>query len=446
MPKSNFLDLLYSKRRSQEEFSFDNLMPPGPLSNYLSPYDVMALYEIATSTSLAAKISEKYKMIDDIMRNRGFKKYAAGTNRVVYSFLEDRSFVVKVAIDKVGLRDNPAEYMNQFLIKPFVTKVLEVTPCGTVGMFERVYPITNLQEYMDVAEDVFDLLVNKIIGKYVIDDIGTDYFMNIGVRSGTCVVLLDFPYIFELDGNKLYCSKKDMETGIECGGVIDYDAGFNNLICSKCGKKYIAKELEKQRVQNLIAVKGERLMIVSIIRNGVKVTPVMESDVIQKPARAAKPECKTTLKVRSNFDALKHIEVPTVEEDEAETEEQEEVIVETKPVEEGEVDESAEEQSVDEDEADETVDAEPAEEDEVEEAAEEQPERLFDSSLIKDEDRRNSGKAVIRSRFIPEPVVEEIDYEDDEEFRGSDPMNRKRNMSKKNYKKERAKPGVLSKY
>ena len=33
-------------------------------------------------------------------------------------------------------------------------------------------------------------------------DIGTNFFMNWGIRPGFGPVLLDYPYVYELDGNK----------------------------------------------------------------------------------------------------------------------------------------------------------------------------------------------------------------------------------------------------
>lgn len=181
MAKANVLDLLYSKHRTPLEFNFDNLVAP-PLLSLVTPQDIFELNRIARSVKLSGKIEEKYKLIDAIMTNRGFVKLHAGTNRVVYRFLEDQSFVVKIAVDKVGLNDNPAEFRNQFLLKPFVTKVFEVSPCGTIGVFERVDAIMSREEFASVADDIFNLITKFFVGKYILEDFGTWYFLNWGVR------------------------------------------------------------------------------------------------------------------------------------------------------------------------------------------------------------------------------------------------------------------------
>lgn len=265
MAKANVLQSLYTKRRSPLEFNFDMLTAP-PLLALLTPQDINDLNRIARSVKLAGKIDEKYKLIDQIMTNRGFVKLHAGTNRVVYRFIEDQRFVIKVAVDRVGLGDNPAEYKNQFLLKPFVTKVFEVSPCGTVGLFERVDPIMSREEFLSVADDIFNLITKFFVGKYVLEDFGSHYFMNWSLRKGYGPVLLDFPYVYELDGNKLYCNAKPIpgRRDIVCGGEIDYDDGFNNLICTKCGRPYQARDLKKAEENKLIIVGGKKTMRVQI--------------------------------------------------------------------------------------------------------------------------------------------------------------------------------------
>lgn len=277
MARADLLNILYSKERSALDFHFDSLHMPS-LYSYLSVSDIQALHNIASSIRYSSKIDFKYKEIDKIMTNRGFKKFHSGTNRVVYSYLEDKSFLIKIAIDKVGIKDNPNEYKNQFLLKPFVSKTFEVSPCGTVATVERVEPITSRQEFLSIAEDVFDMLNSKILGEYVLEDIGSEYFMNYGIRKGFGVVLLDYPYLFKLDGNKLYCNKLIDNTHI-CNGIIDYDAGFNNLVCSSCGKRYLAMELKKATENKLIIMKGNHDISLNIkLKRGDKIVKDVSSD------------------------------------------------------------------------------------------------------------------------------------------------------------------------
>lgn len=244
MTRDELLKKIYSKKKLVRNFDYDGLWH-APISSYLSKYDLDALYKVAKSARLSAKPKEKFKAMDDIMRSRGFTRFASGTNRVVYKSEFDASILMKVGLDDVGIHDNIGEYHNQNVLKPFCAKMFDVSQNWVVGMSERVTPIQNRREFESVAGDVFDILNGVIIGKYVLEDIGCDFFMNWGIRIGFGPVLLDYPYCYILDGNKLQCTKVDPRTGQVCGGFIDYDDGINTLICERCGQRYTAKSLGK---------------------------------------------------------------------------------------------------------------------------------------------------------------------------------------------------------
>lgn len=259
---------MQSKTVSIDEFNFERLCAP-QLYSLLSVYDIDRLYNIASSIRYSGNIKKKYNAINDVLKPRGFVKLAAGTNRVCYRHQECSSIVVKVAIDSIGIHDTPREFINQSIFKPFVTKVFEVSPCGTVGLFERGQPITSREEFIPIAADVYELITRWFTGEYVLEDIGTKFFMNWSLRMNFGPILHDFPYVYKLDGNKLYCCVPDpnSETG-RCGGLIDYDDGYNFLYCKKCGARYRASELEKKIKENIIIQKGKRRkrnMVVGIV-------------------------------------------------------------------------------------------------------------------------------------------------------------------------------------
>ena len=86
--------------------------------------------------------------------------------------------------------------------------------------------------------------------------------MNIGIRVGFGVVIIDYPELFELDGKKLYCNRPVYPNTKfpVCGGLIDFDAGFNTLICTTCGKEYPASALQKARENKLLIIEGDESM------------------------------------------------------------------------------------------------------------------------------------------------------------------------------------------
>ena len=276
MERSNIIKRIKSKTTTIDLFNYDSLSAP-PLLSLLSYEDIEYFRRLATSIRYSGKIDYKYSEIDKVMKSRGFVKMGAGTNRVVYRHLEIDTIVVKIAIDAVGVKDNPREYENQFYLKPYCTKVFEVSPCGTVGIFERGDQINSREEFQSVATEVFDLLSNWIIGKYIMEDIGSKYFMNYCIRPGFGPILCDFPYLYELDGNKLYCRIPD-DYGILCDGVIDYDKGFNHLYCSKCGAKYKAIELKKA-IENKLIINIDKE---NNIMNNIKIVAKVGNKIIKE--------------------------------------------------------------------------------------------------------------------------------------------------------------------
>lgn len=279
------LEKIQSRVITKPEFDYDTLFSR-PLVSLLSQYDVDRLYNIATSVRYAGNAQKKFKAIDDIVHPRGFIKISAGTNRICYGHLEDPSICIKVAEDKTGIKDNPREFMNQLHLKPFCTKVFEVTPDGTVGLFERVRGIQSREEFLSVADQIFEL-IDTITGKYILADFGTKYFMNYGFRERNNFgpVILDFPYLYETDAQKLVCKKPViLPTGEAsvCGGLIDYDAGFNNLICKKCGAVFRAVEIAKYVNDSTIILKGNGKNMEGLklsIRKGDKVTKLYDENI-----------------------------------------------------------------------------------------------------------------------------------------------------------------------
>lgn len=292
MARADAISVLYTKNKSPLEFQWDSLCGPA-VYQLIPPADVEELRKIATSIKLNGDIVKKKEMINKIMVKNGFMRFHAGTNRVVYTHYEIPYIVCKVAVDRVGMNDNPREFKNQFELKPFVTKCFDISPCGTVGIFERVEPINSIDEFAFVYEDTFELITKCIVGKYVLEDIGSRFFNNYGIRKGFGVCLLDYPYMYKLDGRKLMCNRPIFPNTKEpvCGGEIDYDDGFNYLVCRCCGKRYSAKDLEDKRNEGLILIKGGTNMLDVVVKVGEKeIRPNKVSDTIKKPAAKAKNE------------------------------------------------------------------------------------------------------------------------------------------------------------
>ena len=282
MARNDLISKLYAKKGTALEFNYDSLMAP-PLASLIPMKDLEYMNKLVTSIKYTSKIDYKESEIKKVMNCYGFQRYASGTHRVVYRHLDIPTIIAKISLNKSSLGDNLREMQNQYYLKPFCTKVFDVYPTGLIGLFERVEPFQSRDEFISVAGDIFDFINTKIIGKYVVDDIGTASFMNYGIRKAGPYsdvsfgpVLLDFTEVFPLDGDKLYCNK--VENGYICGGTLDYDEGFNCIRCTKCGKLYEARELQKLVETNQVIKKGEVTNMKMTISRGGKIIKSVDSN------------------------------------------------------------------------------------------------------------------------------------------------------------------------
>ena len=223
---------------------FDSLTIRHPLSYYLTNQDISCLYKYAMSPSLNCNVKEKYRLIGELMKNRGFELLGGGTNRRAYRCTFE-NLVIKVATDQVGFTSNLREYPNQNVLKPFCTKIFCTDYSGTVSLSEQFIPFKTIEEFQKYSQDIFDILYYKLRSCNIgMEDVGTRSFKNWGYRNGYGPGLLDFPTMYVLDPLRKFCPS--ITDGHICGGPLDYDEGFNVIVCGECGKTHFASTLAKK--------------------------------------------------------------------------------------------------------------------------------------------------------------------------------------------------------
>ena len=289
MARADILSALYSRKTTALDFNYDSLIAP-PMYTLIPNADLEKMYKLVTSVKYNSKIDYKEAEIKKIMEYHGFIRFASGTHRVVYRHLDYPYIVAKISLNKSSLMDNIREFHNQSFLKPFCCKCFEVDQSGMIGLFEKVDPILSREEFLSIAGDIFDFINEKILGKYIVDDIGTESFMNYGLRKGFGPVLIDYPEVYVLDGNKLYCNRFDHNTGLFCGGLIDMDDGFNNIRCQKCGRHYDARELQLLEKNNEVIKKGVSTNMKMEIKRGDTIIKTVDSskmptDHIEPPTK-----------------------------------------------------------------------------------------------------------------------------------------------------------------
>lgn len=290
-------------------FDFDQLRHPG--LRMLIPDQVIqnicgVVADMKLDTADGKKKRRQY--FKEQLAPYGFVRLGGGTNREVYKHLDDTSVVLKIAIDTLARNNNLAEIVKQEWIKPFCTKMFDVTPCGTLGLMERGDPIINRIQRLNAADGIYRVMEICNEKGYVVGDGGADFFMNYVIRPGFGPVLCDFTSVYKLDFAKLRCRRFNPQTGKICGGAIDYQLpAMSKIVCEKCGAVYSALDLAKEveTMEQLIhLVRSDETMEVKIIKNGAvlrhtkKSTDTIKHEVFVKNERIA---CDDEIKVKLNF-------------------------------------------------------------------------------------------------------------------------------------------------
>lgn len=268
-------------------FNWDMLTRP-PLLAYLPQHVIDQIYSITTSVRLMNKPSEKYKLMNECLAPYRFRPLNSGTNRRVFYCEYDPTVVIKIGSDNVGRNDNILEYHMADKLKPFCAKPFDLHPSGVMMLTERVEPISEEDFKENLAGNIFDLIFSIISRGYIMEDIGANFYKNWGFRFEFGPVLIDYPYLYEIDWSKLRCSFIDPHTGLKCDGLIDYnyDSGLSELICTKCGTRYSANYLAKLVPTDVLKsiVKEERKLNMAGILNpkNLKVSIVQGDKVIRR--------------------------------------------------------------------------------------------------------------------------------------------------------------------
>lgn len=233
------------RKAKQDPMVYWNSLVRPPVNYYVSDLVINKLREYNNSARLMNNPIKRFKLVNELLAPYGFKSLAPGTNRRTFYCEYDPNIILKLASDAVGCNDNLRDVSLQNIIKPYVPKVFSCTTDGILSLIERVEVMTEYDYRHTWANEIFDLIITLAERGYLVEDIGSNFFKNLGVRLGFGPVLLDAPYIYRVDPRKLKCIKINPVTQQICGGNIDYnyEKGMSEIICTKCGARYSAKYL-----------------------------------------------------------------------------------------------------------------------------------------------------------------------------------------------------------
>ena len=239
---------------------WNNFIRP-PLNHYLPDWVIQRLRDFTSSARLMNNPVKRFKLTNELLDPYGFKTLASGTNRRAFYCEYDPQIILKLASDRVGMSDNLRDIKIQNIAKPYVPKICSCATDGILSLIERVEVMTEYDYRVTWANEIFDMVMTFLHRNLIIEDIGANFFKNLGVRLGFGPVFLDAPYMFLIDPRKMKCIKVNPITNQVCGGSIDYNysKGMSEIICTKCGARYSAKYLAaSEELVNLAEINTRR--------------------------------------------------------------------------------------------------------------------------------------------------------------------------------------------
>lgn len=220
---------------------FNSLKSKYPLSTYIPPYlqqHIRGLYQNIDFKMLP--IAEQKAEIKRLFAQHGLRFLASGTNRFTFTCDYDPNVVIKMAYNPGGKINGDAELFWQDKIAPYVSKTFEVSEDGLFSVHERVFPLEKSEQLLELSYQHLILLVSLFEKGYILGDVGTHTFRNLGIRPGFGLVILDYPTVYPVRKGDLRC---------RCGGRIFYDAGFNKLECKVCRRAFQPSQLSASRIR-----------------------------------------------------------------------------------------------------------------------------------------------------------------------------------------------------
>ena len=220
---------------------FNSLKSKYPLSTYVPVYlqeHIRGLYQNIDFKMLP--IAEQKAEIKKLFAQHGLRFLASGTNRFTFTCDYDPNVVIKMAYNPGGKINGEAEMFWQDKIAPYVTKTFEVSEDGLFSVHERIFPLEKSEQLLEVSYQHLILLVSLFEKGYILGDVGTHTFRNLGIRPGFGLVILDYPTVYPVRKGDLRC---------RCGGRIFYDAGFNKLECKVCRRAFQPSQLSASHIR-----------------------------------------------------------------------------------------------------------------------------------------------------------------------------------------------------
>lgn len=240
---------LNKKRLTYEEIlDYKKIGVPDFSQNYLELFSSEVLDDLTTIMEWSSDNQLKSRKMIEYLSEFGFEDLGLGTNVLAITNPIYPGVVFKLALDCYGVADNiNDEWLSESI--PHYAKFITRDLTGIVSVQQRYTGIKSLARLNTFREEILSLL-NKLSKKYLVIDLGLNRFLNYGVDRDGEFIILDGSDLYPVSNAKtlMVCSrgvgyKGNSHKVKRCGGHLEYDEDFHELVCQKCGARCNPSEL-----------------------------------------------------------------------------------------------------------------------------------------------------------------------------------------------------------
>lgn len=237
-----------SRLTYEEILDYKKIGIPDFRQNYLELFSSDVLEDLTTIMEWSSDNQLKSRKMIEYLSDFGFEDLGLGTNILTVTNPLYPGVVFKLALDYYGVADNiNDEWLSETI--PHYAKFITRDLTGIVSVQQRYTVIKSLARLNTFREEILTLL-NKLSKKYLVIDLGLNRFLNYGVDRDGEFIIVDGSDLYPVSNAKtlMVCSrgvgyKGNSHKVKRCGGHLEYDEDFHELVCQKCGARCNPSEL-----------------------------------------------------------------------------------------------------------------------------------------------------------------------------------------------------------
>ena len=244
-----------SKLTNEEKYQYDRIGAINYDQDHLELFNDEVTSKLWKINKSDDSNQDKADRILKFLSKYGFVEIDLGTNIFVMAHHKYPGVVFKIALDEYGVTDNfNDEWLKEYV--PELPEVIALHNSGIVSAQERKVVIRSSQRMRMFMYDALRIL-KRLSKQFVLADISPLSFKNYCINRDGTLGLVDASDLFPIPENyNIFKCRNIVDVNwkgrsIHCGGTLEYDDIYHELVCKKCGKRYNPLTLRRSKKEVL---------------------------------------------------------------------------------------------------------------------------------------------------------------------------------------------------